>query len=70
MNLRCYLLLERGRNTQMAAYLNVSRGFVSMMANGKKPVPPKIAIAIENFTGGEVSRKDLIPNWQEIWPEA
>lgn len=69
MNLKDYLSRERGRNSRMAEHLNVSRGFVSMMSNNKKSVPPKIATAIESFTNGEVSRRDLISNWKEIWPE-
>lgn len=69
MRLKEYLTAERGRYTQMAAFLNVSRGFVSMMANQKKPVPIKAALKIEKFTGGAVSRKDLVSNWNEIWPE-
>lgn len=69
MRLKEYLTAKRGRYTQMAAFLNVSRGFVSMMANQKKPVPIKTAIGIERFTNGVVSRKDLVSNWNEIWPE-
>lgn len=69
MRLKEYLEAKRGRCTRMAVYLNVSRGFVSMMANQKKPVPIKTAIGIERFTKGAVSRKDLVSNWNEIWPE-
>jgi DNA-binding transcriptional regulator YdaS (Cro superfamily) len=30
----------------------------------------KVAAAIEEFTEGQVTRKDLFPNdWQRIWPE-
>lgn len=69
MRLKDYLAAKRGRCTRMAVYLNVSRGFVSMMANQKKPVPIKTAIGIERFTKGAVGRKDLVSNWNEIWPE-
>ncbi len=30
---------------------------------------PANCVAIEKATGGVVSRRDLRPDWQEIWPE-
>lgn len=40
------------------------------MADGRKPVPVVHGAAIEAFTGGAVTRKQLFPNdWQRIWPE-
>jgi DNA-binding transcriptional regulator YdaS (Cro superfamily) len=38
--------------------------------SGQKQPSIKTAVAIEQFTGGEVTRKDLFPaDWQQIWPE-
>jgi DNA-binding transcriptional regulator YdaS (Cro superfamily) len=70
MELKVYLLQERGRSSQLAKALSVTRGFVSMIANGKKKIPLRLALAIENFTNGEVTRKDLRPlDYMEYWPE-
>lgn len=30
---------------------------------------PNNAVAIEKATGGAVTRRDLRPDWREIWPE-
>lgn len=35
---------------------------------GRKP-SPKNFIAVERATNGLVTRKDLRPDWREIWPE-
>lgn len=38
-------------------------------ANGQRDVPILWCVKIETETGGKVSRKDLRPDWREIWPE-
>jgi DNA-binding transcriptional regulator YdaS (Cro superfamily) len=61
---------ERGRISALARYLNTPASYVNNMVHGKKPVPIHHGAAIDAFTGGEVSRKDLFPDtWQRIWPE-
>lgn len=40
------------------------------MADGRKPIPFQHGAAIEQFTGGAVTRQQMFPNdWQRIWPE-
>ena len=46
----------------LADALGVTIGFVSHMYNGRKPVPASRAIAIEEATGGSVTRYDLRPD--------
>lgn len=70
MELKVYLLQERGRSSQLAKALGVTSGFVSMIANGRKKIPLRFVVAIEKFTNGEVTRKDLRPlDYMEYWPE-
>lgn len=68
--LKNWLSAERGRGVRLARHLDVPASFVSKMADGDKPVPVEHGAPIEQFTGGEVTRKRLFPNdWQRIWPE-
>ena len=40
------------------------------MASGDKSIPLEHATAIEKFTGGFVTRRDIRPDdWRDIWPE-
>ena len=60
----------RGRITALAKSIGAPQSYVNNMVNGKKPVPLHHAAAIEQFTGGAVTRQDLFPDsWQRIWPE-
>ncbi|PIT44505.1 transcriptional regulator [Snodgrassella alvi] len=70
MELKSYLSQERGRSTNMARALNTSPGFITMIANGRKAVPPQKAVAIEQYTNGIVTRKNLRPlDYAKFWPE-
>ena len=70
MELKTYLSKERGRSSKMARALNKSPGFITMIANGRKAVPPKQAVIIEKYTNGLVTRKDLRPlDYAKFWPE-
>ena len=61
---------KRGRIAALSKFLRVSYSFAYNMADGNKNVPVQHAVLIEQFTVGEVTRKDLRPNdWQQIWPE-
>jgi DNA-binding transcriptional regulator YdaS (Cro superfamily) len=54
-------LAESGR-TSLGQLMNVAYGYRSCSA--------ELAVAIEQATGGVVSRQDLCPEkWQSIWPE-
>jgi len=68
--LKSWLTAERGRGIRLARHLKVPASFVSKMGDGEKPVPMQHGAAIEQFTGGAVSRKDLFPDdWSRLWPE-
>lgn len=70
MTLKEFFKTRRGRQQEMADFLGVSRSVMSQMVNGVCAISDKRCWAIEQFTCGSVSRKDLRPNdWQERWPE-
>ena len=69
MNLLDYLREEKGRATDLAQKTGQSKSFVGAVAHGARPCPPRLAVAIEQATDGQVSRKDLLPDWADIWPE-
>ena len=55
---------------RLAACLHVPPSFVAKMASGDKSIPLEHATAIEKFTGGLVTRRDIRPDdWRDIWPE-
>lgn len=61
---------ERGRAAGLARALGVSATFVWKMAHEDRPVPVEHAAAVERFTGGAVTRRDIRPqDWHLIWPE-
>lgn len=54
----------------MAQHLGVVPSFVNKMASGERPIPFEHGAAIDAFTAGAVSRRDMFPDdWQRIWPE-
>ena len=71
MNLSTYLSQKgRGAATRLAADIGAHLPDVSDWANGKRPIPVKAAVAIEEATGQAVTRKEMFPcDWQDIWPE-
>lgn len=70
MKLKEYLRTKPGEQKLLAAALGVSRSQMSQMVSGLCHINEKRCVFIEEFTKGNVSRKDLRPNdWYEIWPE-
>lgn len=71
MNLKNYLsTLERGGASRLAESLGVSISYLSQMASGDTAISPARCVAIEQATGGAVTRLDLRPDdWASIWPE-
>jgi len=68
--LKSWLAAERGRSLGLARELRVVPSFVNKMASGERPIPIEHGAAIEQFTEGAVTRKQLFPqDWQRIWPE-
>lgn len=59
-----------GSQAALARSLHVSPPTINQWAKGVRPVPEKMAVAIEAITKGAVTRRDLRPNdWHLIWPE-
>lgn len=69
MTLSDYIQAQRGNAKALADKLGVSKSTISQIANDSKGTSPARCVAIENATEGAVSRKDLRPDWREIWPE-
>lgn len=70
MELSAWLELERGRQSRLAKHLNVKPPVVAAWLSKRRPIPFEHGAAIDAFTGGAVSRRDMFPNdWQRIWPE-
>lgn len=71
MNLSEYISQQgRGSIGALAFKIGAHQPDVSRWASGKRPVPEKMAVAIETATAGTVTRRDLRPDaWQQIWPE-
>lgn len=71
MNLNEYISHQgRGSIGSLAQKIGAHQPDVSRWASGKRPVPEKMAVAIEAATLGAVSRKELRPDdWHLIWPE-
>jgi DNA-binding transcriptional regulator YdaS (Cro superfamily) len=67
MNLSSYL--EKNSNSELAKKLGVSQGLIYQWATKRRPVSPAKCVAIEKATDGEVSRKELRDDWEQIWPE-
>lgn len=62
--------LETHGQSELARQLGVSRMNIFHWRSGNRPVPIKYAHAVEQFTEGKVTRKDLYPDtWKQIWPE-
>lgn len=68
--LNLWLKAERGRAAALARHLGVSQAFMSDMASGEKSIPTDHMAAIEAFTAGAVTRREMCPqDWARIWPE-
>lgn len=56
-----------GSLSKLASILGVS---VQVVSNWReRGVPIERCVAIENATGGAITRRDLRPDWRDIWPE-
>lgn len=69
MKLDAFLKEKRGRQAWLAREINVTAGFINQLSKGTRPIPARLAVQIEQATGGEVTRKDMFKNWIEIWPD-
>ena len=71
MNLKEYFEKSpRGVAKKLAETLEISPSYLSQLAADTAPMPPQLAVKIEQATEGQVTRKDLYPDdWHLIWPE-
>jgi len=70
MDLRTWLDGERGRNARLAARTQIAPGYLSQMADGKRPVPHSVWQEIADETAQQVMPWDLWPEeWFLIWPD-
>ncbi len=70
MNLNEWLKQERGRQAELARHLGIKPPQVADWISRDKPVPVVHMAAIEAYTAGAVTRRDMRPDdWQRIWPE-
>ena len=61
---------ELGCVSKLAKRLGAHAPDVSRWASGVRPVPIHHCMAIERFTNGAVTRRELRPNdWRLIWPD-
>lgn len=59
-----------GSQAALARAVGVAPPTVNQFVKKVRPVPEKVAVAIESATSGEVHRRDLRPDdWHLIWPE-
>ena len=68
MNLDAYLL-NVTTPRELAEKLGCSLTSLSFWRHKRRPVPILMCVKIERITRGEVTRKDLRPDWSLIWPE-
>jgi DNA-binding transcriptional regulator YdaS (Cro superfamily) len=52
----------RGSKTAMARALGISKTWLSLVVSGRRPASPELCVAIERYTKGAVSRRNLRPD--------
>lgn len=69
VNLNTYLTTVETA-VALARKLGINPALISQWRTGVRPIPVERCAAIEEATGGAVSRRDLRPDdWAAIWPE-
>ena len=62
--------LSKNEQAEFAVACGTTIGYLRKAIFKKQNLGPKICVAIENNSGGEVTRKSLYPyDWHLIWPE-
>jgi DNA-binding transcriptional regulator YdaS (Cro superfamily) len=70
MELHDWLKQEHGRQAALARHLGIKPPQVADWISGDKPVPVVHMAAIEAFTNGAVTRREMRPDdFAHIWPE-
>ena len=68
MKIQDYLAI-RGHQKKLREALGISKAQVHQWAKSIRQVPLQYGARIEAATAGQVTRKDLYPDWQLHWPE-
>ena len=68
MNISQWLDAETGRNASLAAFFNVTPGAVSQWRT--TGVPSKYMKAVRDFTDGEVSLEEMLPDYKRSQEKA
>jgi DNA-binding transcriptional regulator YdaS (Cro superfamily) len=70
MDIDTYLRSGVETAVNLAGRIGVTPAFVSHWRTGLRPIPLERCAAIEQATGGLVTRQELRPDdWHLIWPE-
>lgn len=70
MNLKDYIVAFPGKGVAFAGLIGVAPAYLSQMLNGHRSVSPERALAIEQATNGQVTRRELRPDdYWLIWPD-
>lgn len=65
-----FISKEHGAAVRLAHAIGAYEPDVRRWANGQRSTPVHHCVAIEQATGGQVTRRDLRPDdWCLIWPE-
>lgn len=70
MDLRTFLTSIDGvAQIRFAKSCKTSIGYLRNVATGYRPCSAKLAVLIERYSLGAVTRKELRPDWIDVWPE-
>jgi DNA-binding transcriptional regulator YdaS (Cro superfamily) len=65
-----YIAAERGNGKRMADAWGCTPSYISQLASGHRKASPALAVWIEAWTSGAVTRADLRPDdYWLIWPD-
>lgn len=70
MDLKTFLFsLSVEARVAFAQKCDTSRYHLQNVAYGSKPISARLAVAIEQNSGGAVTRQEMVPDFKSIWPE-
>lgn len=62
MQLKDWIGTKRGKQRELANQLGISPTWMNLLVSGKRVCSPELAVAIEQATEGQVTRKELRPD--------
>ena len=70
MSLKTYYdSLGPGEKKRLSQQMRISMSYLSQMITGDASISPKRYVQFEKFSHGAVKRREVKPDWKEIWPE-